>query len=168
MSFSRGACQFPFAEVSLFDMGLFLSTKRFSGFTCTHRVWNADTHCKYVHGYARSFYFEFAASARSKEGFVMDFGGLKPLQEWLSYTYDHTFLAAEDDPYMQTWKELDQAGQIQLRIVPEVTMEGTARYVHQESSRIIKEQEKGRVWISKVEVTENENNSAIYIPEEES
>ena len=78
--------------------------------------------------------------------------------------FDHTFLAAEDDPWMKTWEMLDRKGQIQLRVMPNVGMEGTAEFVYKKVSDIITKQEKGRVWISKVEVIENEKNSACYIP----
>ena len=94
----------------------------------------------------------------------MDFSALKEIKAWLDSMFDHTFLASEDDPWMETWKKLDRDGQIQLRVMPNVGMEGTAEFVYHRASAIIAKQEKGRVWISKVEVIENEKNSACYIP----
>ena len=145
-------------------MAVFISTKKFIGFPCTHRQWRTPGHCKYVHGYSRDFYFEFQCRERTEEGFVMDFSALKEVKSWLDYVFDHTFLASEDDPWMETWQKLDREGQIQLRVLPNVGMEGTAEYVYHKASAIIAKQEKGRVWISKVEVIENEKNSACYIP----
>ena len=40
---------------------MFKSTKRFTGFSCAHRQPAHDGHCKFLHGYSRSFYFVFAA-----------------------------------------------------------------------------------------------------------
>lgn len=142
----------------------FKSTKRFSGFPCTHRQWKADSHCKYVHGYSRTFYFEFAAKELTKEGWVVDFGGLKEIKKWLEYMFDHTFLASQDDPHLEDWKKLDAAGAIQLRVMPNPGMEGSALFVYEEASRILKKLYGDRAWITLVEVSENENNTAQYIP----
>jgi 6-pyruvoyltetrahydropterin/6-carboxytetrahydropterin synthase len=143
---------------------LFKSTKRFTGFPCTHRQWRAESHCRFVHGYSREFYFEFAASDLTKEGWVVDFGGLKQLKSWLDEVFDHTFLVAQDDPALEDFKRLDQQGVIQLRVLPNPGMEGTALYVYENASRILKSLYGDRAWITMVEVRENEKNSAIFNP----
>ena len=142
----------------------FISTKHFIGFPCTHRQWKADSHCKYVHGYSRSFYFEFKATSLTKEGWVVDFGGLKDVKKWLDDTFDHTFLASSDDPYLESFKQLDKDGVIQLRVLPNAGMEGTAQYVYDTVNPMIKSLTNNRAWISRLEVRENEKNSAILIP----
>lgn len=145
-------------------MGTFISTKRLSGYPCTHRQWKAESHCRFVHGYSREFYFEFQSKTLTEEMWVMDFGGLKEVKKWLAHMFDHTFLASDDDPSLDSFKKLNNEGVIQLRTMPNVGMEGTAEFVFHEVSKILNEQTGGRVWISKIEVRENENNSAIYIP----
>lgn len=145
-------------------MEKFISTKRLTGYPCTHRQWRAKSHCRFVHGYSREFYLEFESSSLTEEMWVMDFGGLDEVKKWLANMFDHTFLVAQDDPEITRFKELDQNGLIQMRILPNVGMEGTAKYVFEELSGVINKQTSGRVWISKIEVRENEKNSAIYIP----
>lgn len=142
----------------------FKSTKRFSGFPCTHRQWRAESHCRFVHGYSREFYFEFAAKELTKEGWVVDFGGLKELKKWLEHMFDHTFLVSQDDPYLEQFKKMDQEGVIQLRVLPNPGMEGSALFVYEEASKILKKLYGDRAWITLVEVSENEKNSAQYIP----
>ena len=142
----------------------FISSKRFSGFPCTHRQWRAESHCRFVHGYSREFYFEFAAKELTKEGWVVDFGGLVELKAWLEHTFDHTFLIAQDDPHLDEFKKLDQQGIIQLRVLPNPGMEGSAQYVYEEATRILKNKYGERAWITMVEVFENEKNSARFIP----
>lgn len=143
---------------------LFRSTKRFTGFPCTHRQWKAESHCRFVHGYSREFYFEFAASELTQEGWVVDFGGLKELKNWLDEVFDHTFLVAQDDPELESFKELDKKGVIQLRVLPNPGMEGTALYVYEQGTKILEKLYGKRAWITKVEVRENEKNSAFYLP----
>jgi len=142
----------------------FKSTKSFTGFPCTHRQWRAESHCRFVHGYSREFHFEFAASELTKEGWVVDFGGLKAVKRWLEETFDHTFLIAVDDPELESFKALDKKGLIQLRVLPNPGMEGSAHYVYEEASRILVSLYGKRAWITRVEVKENDKNSAIYLP----
>jgi 6-pyruvoyltetrahydropterin/6-carboxytetrahydropterin synthase len=142
----------------------FKSTKSFTGFPCTHRQWRAESHCKYVHGYSREFHFEFAASELTKEGWVVDFGGLKELKKWLEQIFDHTFLVAQDDPELEAFKALEKRGALQLRVLPNPGMEGSAEYVYHEASKILESLYGKRAWITKVEVCENDKNSAIFQP----
>lgn len=94
----------------------------------------------------------------------MDFGDLKDVKAWLDDMFDHTFLASQDDPFMEEFKKLDEAGVVQLRVLPNAGMEGTAEFVYEKMSELINKKTDGRVWISRLEVKENEKNSAIYIP----
>lgn len=142
----------------------FISTKLFTGFPCTHRQWKAQSHCRFVHGYSREFYFEFAARELTQEGWVVDFGGLKELKTWLEYMFDHTFLVSEDDPERKTFEDLHQRGALDLRILPNAGMEGTAVFVYHKASEILKKLYGDRAWITLVEVRENEKNSAKFIP----
>jgi len=144
-------------------MGKFISTKTFKGFPCTHRQWKAESHCRFVHGYSREFYFEFESNELTKEMWVMDFGGLKDVKAWLEHMFDHTFLVAQDDPSLEEFTQLDKAGVIQMRVLPNAGMEGTAEFVFNHVNQMIQKNTKNRVWVTKVEVRENEKNSAIYI-----
>ncbi len=146
------------------DSKLFISTKSFQGFPCTHRQWKAESHCRFIHGYSRQFKFEFAARDLTKEGWVVDFGGLKDVKAWLDDMFDHTFLANQDDPYLEKFRQLDEDGVIQLRILPNVGMEGTAKYVFEKVDEMIRKSTGDRAWVHSLEVRENEKNSAIYRP----
>lgn len=94
----------------------------------------------------------------------MDFGGLKELKQWLDQIFDHTFLIAQDDPELEVFKALNDRGAIQLRILPNPGMEGSAEFVYQEASKILESLYGKRAWITKVEVRENDKNSAIFEP----
>ena len=78
--------------------------------------------------------------------------------------FDHTFLAAEDDPFLDTFKDLHEKSVIQLRTFENIGMEGTAKYVFEEVDTMIRKQSGGRAWVKLTEVRENEKNSAIYYP----
>lgn len=95
---------------------------------------------------------------------MVDFGGLKKLKSWLEHTFDHTFLVAQDDPELENFKKLNDSGAIQLRVLPNPGMEGSAEYVYLEAMKILEGLYGKRAWITKVVVSENANNSAIFEP----
>jgi len=152
-------------------MNKFQSTKLFDGFSCVFRQWKAeDTHCKYLHGYALSFRVWFEGEL-DERNWVMDFGfgkrskgkidGLNP-KAWMDYMFDHTTIIAEDDPYLEHFKKMHIDEIIQLRIIPAVGAEQFAKYIFNKVNEFVLAETKNRVKVAKVEVYENERNSAAY------
>jgi len=152
-------------------MSKFQSTKVFDGFSTVFRQWRAEgTHCKYLHGYGVSFkvWFEGMLDERN---WVWDFGGMKRAKgtidgmtpkAWMDHMFDHTLVVAEDDPELQSFKDMDSRGVVQLRIVPATGAERFAKFVYDKLNDFVQEETDGRVRISKVEFMEHSKNSAIY------
>ncbi|MCJ8329438.1 MAG: 6-carboxytetrahydropterin synthase [Lentisphaeria bacterium] len=140
----------------------YISTKRYDNLPCCHRQPKHQGHCAYIHGYSREFTFQFAARELNENHFVMDFGELKDLKEWLDYMFDHTLLINEDDPERELFEEMHSKGLCDLRIMPNVSMEATAKYVFQYVDKLVKDKTKKRCWCVQVECRENSKNSAIY------
>ncbi|MCM8536721.1 MAG: 6-carboxytetrahydropterin synthase [Lentisphaeraceae bacterium] len=141
---------------------MFRSTKSFYYLPCAHRQWRDDGHCSYVHGYDRSVHLEFQCKELDDKMWVMDFGGLKQIKAWLENLFDHTLLINEDDPEMAFFEEMDRKGLCQLRVMPNIGMEGSAQYIFEYIDNWLNEQTNGRVQLYSVECKENEKNSAIY------
>ena len=144
------------------DPQQFTSTKTFYGYPCCHRQPSHNGHCKFVHGYERSFKMWFACETLTEEWFVADFGALKEVRAWLEGMFDHTCLVNEDDPEMETFRDLHAREIIDLRVVPNVSMEATSKYVLEQVNQILLNQTSGRAWCFRVETRENEKNSAFY------
>jgi len=152
-------------------MPKFQSTKVFDGFSCVFRQWKAEgTHCRFLHGYGVSFKVWFEGELDEKN-WVWDFGGMKRAKgtidgmnpkAWMDYMFDHTTLIAEDDPYLEGWKAMDQHGLIQLRVISHVGAERFAEFIFNKLNDFIKVETDGRVRITKVEFMENNKNSATY------
>ena len=136
------------------------STKRFDNLPCAHRTHSHPGHCRFVHGYSRSFKFYFEASALDEHGFVVDFSSLKPVKAWLEHMFDHTLLISADDPELPFFEDMHARGLADLRVLPRVSMEGTARVVFAKVDAMVRESTGGRAWLAKVEVHENDKNSA--------
>lgn len=143
-------------------MATYQSTKTIRNLPCAHRQWAHPGHCRFIHGYSRSFTFWFEAEELTDTGFVVDFSDLKDLKAWLEHMFDHTMLINEDDPERARFEALHEAGVCDLRVMPNVGMEATARYVFDHANQLIRTQTEGRAWVVTVEARENDKNSALY------
>jgi 6-pyruvoyltetrahydropterin/6-carboxytetrahydropterin synthase len=140
----------------------FTCSKTFSGFPCCHRQWRHAGHCRYVHGYSRSFTCWFAAKALDANGFVVDFSSLGSLRQQLADQFDHTFLVNADDPLLEHWQALHGQGALDLRVMENVGMESSAELVWQWANALLLQRDGGRSCCCKVEARENETNAACY------
>lgn len=152
-------------------MGKFQSSKLFDGYSTCFRQWKADgTHCRFLHGYAVSFrvWFEGELDYRN---WVWDFGGMKRAantidgkkpKEYFDWLLDHTTIIAEDDPYLDTFVQMESDGVIQLRILPATGCERFAEFLYNKINEFLVVETNGRVKAAKVEVYEHERNSASY------
>ena len=153
-------------------MGKFQSSKVFDGFSCSFRQWKATTtHCQYLHGYGISFkvYFEGELDHRN---WVWDFGGMKRAKtkidgmspkEWMDHMFDHTMIIAEDDPFIDSLKLMDNAGAAQVRIIPATGAEKFAEYIYNNINPFVLEETNNRVRVTKVKFMEHNKNAAYYI-----
>ena len=141
----------------------FYSGKTYShatGHSCAFRQWRADSHCNLIHGYALQFELKFGGELDDRN-WIVDFGGLKPLKNWLAEMFDHTYLVAEDDPELETFKYLDyDRNLLDLRIVPATGCERFAEMVFDYAQDLVSELTDGRCWVQEVTVREHEHNSA--------
>ena len=152
-------------------MGKFQSSKVFDGFSTVFRQWKATTtHCRFVHGYGVSFkvYFEGDLDHRN---WVWDFGGMKRAKTqidgmspkaWMDYMFDHTMIIAEDDPWIDAFKQMDEAGVAQVRVIPATGAEKFAEYIYNKLNDFVLTETDGRVKVSKVKFAEHGKNAAYY------
>jgi 6-pyruvoyltetrahydropterin/6-carboxytetrahydropterin synthase len=152
-------------------MKKFQSTKIFDGYSTVFRQWRAkDTHCSFLHGYGISFKIIFEGDL-DERNWVWDFGGMKRAKnkidgmnpkEWMDFMFDHTYLIAEDDPFLPKAMEMFWTGIVQLRVVPATGAEQFAKFIYDKVNEFIKIETEGRVRVVSVEFKEHEKNSAIY------
>jgi len=140
----------------------FTSTKILELGSCAFRQPKAESHCKFLHGYRLTAKFWFGANRLDDNNWVVDFGGFDHLKKLLKDQFDHTTVIDKNDPYIDSFKGLADAGVLDLRVMDGVGIEKFAEYCFKVSNSFIKEQSEGRCWVDNVEVFEHENNSAIY------
>lgn len=145
------------------------------GLSACFRQWRAKSHCRFLHGYPLSFKFTFSASVLDENGWVINFGGLKPLKAWLEETFDHKLLIAEDDPARERllalgdyanpyYRDNPLDGELaQPLVVPAVGCEAFATMAWQRAELLLEEMGlDDRVLLTEVEVREHGANGVIY------
>ena len=150
---------------------MYISTKVFDGFSCVFRQWKAEsTHCRFLHGYGVSFKVWFEGEL-DERNWVWDFGGMKRAKTlidgmspkaWMDHMFDHTFIVAEDDPFLESFQKMEGAGVAQVRVIPATGAERFAQYIFEKINPFVQEETNGRVKVMKVEFREHGKNSAIY------
>lgn len=135
-------------------------TKRYDNLPFAHRQHSHESECRHIHGHNWSFEFEFVALERDKCGFVVDFGGLGELKQWLQQTFDHTFLLNEDDPLASVLDDANKATGRPVIFVKDCSAEGLAELAWVNAERIVNKLTAGRVTVKRVTVYEDSKNSA--------
>jgi 6-pyruvoyltetrahydropterin/6-carboxytetrahydropterin synthase len=149
-------------------MNMFRSTKTYGheiGLSCAFRQWRADSHCRFLHGYAIAVRLEFEAQELDRRNWVVDFGSLKTVKTWLENTFDHKTLVAKDDPLWQDFRLLHDQGALQMIEVEHTGCEAFAKLIGECVQVWLKDNGYvPRVRLASCEVREHGANSAIWTP----
>lgn len=138
------------------------------GLSACFRQHRADSHCRFLHGYALAVHFEFEADELDHNHWVIDFGGLKSMKEWLVNNFDHHLIIASDDPRVEELSCLEDLGLAQIIVLDNVGCEAFAEHIGQYAERWLEGNgHTPRVRLSSVTVREHGANSASWCPERE-
>lgn len=133
------------------------------GLSCAFRQWRAHSHCRFIHGYALAFEFEFEADELDMTNWVVDFGGMKSLKQILEDTFDHKTVVAEDDPELEWFKEAEKRGILELVVLPAGGCEKFAQFVYEVAEQWLSDAGFApRCRLLKVKVSEHGANAAAY------
>lgn len=146
------------------------STKTYGhelGLSAVFRQWRAKSHCALLHGYALSFKLVFESDTLDENGWVMDFGALKPIKARLEELFDHKVAVAGDDPDLAMFQAIGKMNLADVIMFPDgVGCEKFARYVAGDViTWLQKEGHAPRVRLVSCECREHGANSAVFLPE---
>ena len=140
---------------------IYTSSKRIELGSTAFRQPNADSHCKFVHGYQLNAKITFGCKELDSNNWVYDFGGLKELKSIFNNQFDHTLVIAGNDVHRDKFIALGEVGAADVRIMEGgVGIEKFAEWVYKTADTYIDETTEGRVWVENVTVYEHGNNSA--------
>ena len=140
----------------------FTSNKIFNLGSAAFRQWKAThRHCQYIHGYNLTADITFETDQLDERNWCADFGGFKDLKVMFEHTFDHKLIVAGDDPQLELFKSLDDAGVAELVILPNgVGCERFAEFVLKTADKFIDLSTEGRVRVKSVQINEHDNNFA--------
>ena len=140
---------------------IYTSSKRIELGSTAFRQPNADSHCKFVHGYQLNAEITFGCKELDSNNWVYDFGGLKELKNIFNNQFDHTLVISGNDIHRDKFIALGEVGAADVRIMEGgVGIEKFAEWVYKTADTYIDESTDGRVWVENVTVFEHSNNYA--------
>ena len=147
-------------------MANYFSTKHYGhniGLSAVFRQPNADhSHCSLLHGYSLAFTFTFGCDELDNKNWAVDFGGLKPLKQWLEDNFDHKVVVDANDPKLDFLKSMEAEGIAELTILDGVGAEKFAEHAFNFADKLVREQTNNRCYCVRAECAEHGANSAIY------
>ena len=159
-------------------MGLKIkATKVYKNLPCGHAQhfdMNDDGtpgHCAQIHGYDREVEFTFAGEP-DEHGWIVPFGKLKPVKDFLEYYFDHVTVLPADDPRLESLlisPHVIPGGVLgTLRVLPSgVSMEMSSVFIWEHVNHYIYKTTNGRCYVERVRVYEHERNDAMCEVDEE-
>jgi 6-pyruvoyltetrahydropterin/6-carboxytetrahydropterin synthase len=129
----------------------------FDSLPCCHLSWANQGKRFFLHGYERTFEVEFAC-AETESDTVVNSSTVREIRAALRYQFDHTTLMAVDNPQRDLFELLAERGVIDLRIMDNTGMEGSAAWVFDTAEQIVGLTTAGRVWVSRVKARESRNH----------
>lgn len=153
------------------------ATKVFKYLPCAHAQFfdqepdGSPGDCSSIHGYDRSVEFTFAGDV-DEMGWIVPFGELKQVKEFLEYYFDHvTVLPANDPRLEQITPEMTVPGGLlgTVRVLPSgVSMEMSALFIWEHVNHYIYKVTQGRCYVERVRVYEHDRNDAMVEVDEDS
>jgi 6-pyruvoyl-tetrahydropterin synthase len=146
------------------------ATKVYKNLPCGHAQWfdtkedGTPGHCAQVHGYDRSVEFTFAGEP-DEHGWIVPFGKLKDVKDFLEYYFDHVTVLPADDPRIKNIPSamVNDGGLLgTLRVLPSgVSMEMSSVFIWEHVNHYIHVITDGRCYVERVRVYEHERNDAM-------
>lgn len=137
--------------------------KTYSDIPFAHRQHQHSGHCRLIHGHNWALTLTFGCSETDACGFVVDFGGLKYLKQWIEKHLDHACVFAQSDKEGRALAA-SQPALFKTLIVPNASSEGLAEHLFGIFDAMVRDKTAGRAFLLELEVVEDSKNAAAYRP----
>ena len=140
-------------------------TKSYRDIPLSHRQPLHGGRCSRLHGHSWAITLTFGAKELDDNGFVIDFGDLHFIRDWIDQNLDHATALKKSDPMRAEFEKLEQMGLLKILWVDSASCEGIAQSLYHTFQPMIEQKTKGRVRIQSLHLEEDSKNSATYSPE---
>ena len=139
-------------------------SKTYRDIPLSHRQPFHQGRCSRLHGHSWSITLTFGASNLDDNGFVIDFGDLHFLEDWIDAHLDHGTVLCDQDPRKEELQELEKTGLLKITWVNSASCEGIAKFLFETFSPMVSDRTGGRVSLRSIHLEEDSKNSATYQP----
>jgi 6-pyruvoyltetrahydropterin/6-carboxytetrahydropterin synthase len=139
-------------------------TKSYRDIPLSHRQPLHSGRCSRLHGHSWAMTLTFEAKELDDNGFVIDFGDLHFLKDWIDLNLDHATALKKTEPLRQECEKLEEMGLLKIFWVDGASCEGIAQFLYHTFQPMIEEKTKGRVRLQSLRLEEDSKNSATYTP----
>ena len=139
-------------------------SKTYSDIPLSHRQPRHPGRCSRIHGHSWAITLTFGANEPDEHGFIVDFGELRYLADWIDEHLDHATVVSSDDPRLEELQALADSGLLKLTLMDNASCEGIARHLFEIFDPMVRENTGGRSRLVSVELCEDSRNSALYRP----
>lgn len=156
----------------MFTNSFFRSFKRFGPISTSHRQFRAaelreSSRCAWIHGYGRIVEIEFAGSRLDERGWIVDYGDLRHIKDWIESEWDHRTLISSQDPLLNELQALHDLGGININVMDASKgygpgIEQSCKYIFDYVDEWIYNRTHQRCWVQSVKISEHENNWSMY------
>lgn len=149
---------------------MYVDTKTFPktlGLTICVRDWRSRRRARFLHGGALTIGITFEAEALDGTGRVVDLDAVDALRDWIMETFDHKTLIASDDPALNVFEGLHDAGLIELVEIDCTTLPSIAAMIGERAEGwIVESSYSPRVRLGGVSITDDvSGNRGIWEPD---
>ena len=139
-------------------------TKSYRDIPLSHRQPLHSGRCSRLHGHSWAITLIFEAKELDVNGFVIDFGDLHFIKDWIDLNLDHATALKKTDPLRQECEKLEKMGLLKIFWVDCASCEGIAQFLYHTFQPMIEEKTIGRVRLQSLHLEEDSKNSATFTP----
>ncbi len=139
-------------------------SKSYRDIPLSHRQPLHGGKCSRLHGHSWAITLTFEAKELDDNGFVIDFGDLHFIKDWIDLNLDHATALKKSDPMREECEKLEEMGLLKILWLGSASCEGIARSLYHIFQPMIEEKTQGRVRLQSLHLEEDSKNSATFTP----
>ena len=139
-------------------------SKTYRDIPLSHRQPRHSGRCSRIHGHSWAITITFVAESLDDNGFVVDFGDLHFIEDWIEENLDHGIVLCSTDPQRGLLESLQEQGLLKITWVDSASCEGIAEFLYHTFQSMVNAKTKGRAKIQCLRLEEDSKNSALYNP----
>lgn len=139
---------------------MFTCTKSYKDIPFAHRQHYHTGHCSLIHGHNWSITIDFISYELDECGFVIDFGKLRYIDDWINNNLDHSCVLNINDPEVKNIP----SNIVKLYLVENCSCEGLAKHLFGIFNKLVMINTNNRVSIKRITIQENSKNWVCYEP----